>query len=141
MEPKPGQETVCLSWAETNKALAHLSSQLPPNAILWGIPRGGALIALLLTYVDPSKHFNVHRDLYAPIYAMHDGATVILLDDICDTGATFKKIIDHMCPTTRHQLVLASLIHRNGATVTPLFVGETIHHDKWIVFPWEHPAS
>lgn len=58
----------------------------------------------------------------------------LIVDDICDTGDTFKyireSIIDKLDNTR-----FVSLVLKPKCSFTPRYFGEKSH--KWIVYPWE----
>lgn len=59
---------------------------------------------------------------------------ILIIDDICDTGDTFKyireSVIDRLDNTR-----FVSLILKPKCPFTPRYFGQKSH--KWIVYPWE----
>jgi len=118
-----------LSWEDFQDMLNQLAEKIikhSPVSRLYGIPRGGSIVAICLTHVDNRLHMDdayptpIHVDLCGP---------VIIVDDIVDSGATCEKF--------NGNFVIASLFYRKGASFVPDFYVETIKDNTWIKFPWE----
>jgi hypoxanthine phosphoribosyltransferase len=65
-----------------------------------------------------------------PIVKNH---SILLVDDICDSGVTMKDYAD--------QFITATLCMRYVSETIPEFYGEKIEDDRWLVFPWEKNNS
>jgi len=93
---------------------------------LYGVPRGGSIVAICLTHVDNRLHMDdayptpIHVDICGP---------VIIVDDIVDSGKT--------CERFNNNFAVASLFYRKGASFEPDFYAEKIEDNTWIKFPWE----
>lgn len=62
--------------------------------------------------------------------------TVLIVDDICDSGHTMNEVASHY--EKNHKVVTASLYAKAGAAITPDIVWQEIPEDSpWIIFPWE----
>ena len=118
----------------SDTAAAELISKLqatptPINRIV-AIPRGGLSIAHVI-----AEHLNIKDvEIYNP--SITYGDTVLLVDDINDSGATLMEILskpNHFLkrPTT------AVLAQRYSSKIYCDFVGEGIEHDDYVLFPWE----
>jgi hypoxanthine phosphoribosyltransferase len=142
MKPKPNQPKKYLSWGETRQLVFNLAQRIPKNAYLWGVPRGGEIVACLLRQVRPDLNHMLH------IRSLRDGPLVCcLVEDIVDSGNTVKKLLVKECNTCFvlmdcdtceciHADRVYSLVHRTGACV-PSQHALLITTDEWIVFPWE----
>jgi hypoxanthine phosphoribosyltransferase len=91
---------------------------------LYGIPRGGIIPATLLAFktglnldftFDKKKH-------------------LIIVDDICDSGNTFIKIMEHR-HNVKYKTITVSLFWKPTSKFIPDFYAEKT--SNWIVFPWE----
>lgn len=100
-------------------------TQLPQ--LITGIPRGGLIPAVLM-----SHRYNIpFVDLQAAIkLPEHTRKKVLVVDDIADSGVTLEKI-------EKYNFMTATLARRYSCTFNPLYVGEDIKNDDWLVFPWE----
>ena len=61
-------------------------------------------------------------------------AKFLIVDDISDTGDTFKNLLDRMGPLHK----TAALYQRYSTKHKCDFVGEHINHDEWLEFSWEN---
>ena len=63
---------------------------------------------------------------------------VLLIDDISDTGETFKFLIDHIGRNKNvTSLTTCSLFVRRSSSYIPDYYHTDIVGNDWIVFPWE----
>ena len=92
---------------------------------IYGIPRGGLIPATIL-----SHRLELPLLMGDPMIICKD-KTVLVVDDINDTGTTLIPY----CGCENLQSVV--LYERAESDVRSDFVGETVHHNGWIVFPWE----
>jgi len=90
---------------------------------IYGIERGGFPIAVHL-----SHHLNIPFLKPSEYFFTADNSKILIVDDICDTGATLKPFINRGFRT-------ATIFYKQRSVVEPLFFMEEV--DKWIVFPWE----
>jgi hypoxanthine phosphoribosyltransferase len=62
---------------------------------------------------------------------------VLLVDDIVDSGHTFKEIVD-ILKSQKFEVTTAALYHKESAIFAPDYVGHIIPKDfGWVVFPFE----
>lgn len=103
----------------------------PQISYVSGIPRGGLIPAVLASHRFNLKYLDFEAAKNLPI---NQRESVLVFDDIVDSGVTFKEIEDFNFTT-------AALIHRSGSVAKPDFCGDYIREDDWIVFPWEREDS
>jgi len=72
------------------------------------------------------------------------GGTVLVVDDICDTGLTLHQINDVVNRFTESEDVVivdyAAALYKESCGFEPTWSGRTImpdEEDRWWVFPWE----
>ena len=92
-----------------------------------GIPRGGLIPAVMMSHVFGIKYISYSS---ARLLPQEVRKNVLVLDDIADTGHTLKESVELGFKT-------ATLAMRSGTFTMPLFYGELITDDRWLVFPWE----
>jgi len=97
------------SWDEIRLLLADLAVKIPKGASVFGVPRGGAIVAGMLAIG------------HGVSIAADEQSADVIVDDIIDSGATMKRL-------AKGRPFLA-LVDKLGADT---FSG------RWIVFPWEH---
>ncbi|MCU1680245.1 MAG: putative phosphoribosyltransferase [Amycolatopsis sp.] len=86
----------------------------------------------------------VHLDLKALVLALKGKrlhGRVLLVDDICGSGATLRRVIRDLgqllAPDA--QLLTATLCLNSGATTLPDYSIWMV--SDWVVFPWEKPPA
>ena len=63
--------------------------------------------------------------------------SVLLVDDIHDSGRTLQKVIHHLQRRRPRALRTATLFYKHHAHLPPDFHARTVAPDVWVVFPWE----
>lgn len=89
---------------------------------VYGIPRGGVVLATLLSY-------KLHLPL---LLAPTKGC--IIIDDIADSGRTLMHFTEN--DTQFNKYYITTMYYKNRSLVTPDYYMYT-KEDEWIVFPWE----
>ena len=86
---------------------------------IYGIPRGGLIIATILCY-----------KLNLPIIMNKEEITkqTLIVDDICDSGKTLKEYEEQDTYT---------LFYKENTQIKPTHHSKTVNQETWIVFPWE----
>jgi len=105
-------QTMCNQLA---KALA----KKVPKWRIWGIPRGGTIVAGLMTYYG------------CKLTDGHDATIDVVVDDIADTGATLKG----------YGGATAALVVRQGCAPLPDYWVMMLATSDYILFPWEDEAE
>src|SRR2546425_2665604 len=145
-----------LTWerfGEANRALAQqvADSGYQPTIIL-GVARGGLLPAAAIAYsLDVKNVFTMNIEFYTgvderlefpvmlpPLLNAVDlaGARVLVADDVADTGATLKLVMD-FCAEHVADVRCAVIYEKSRSVVKCQYVwGRT---DRWINFPWSTP--
>jgi hypoxanthine phosphoribosyltransferase len=124
-----------LDWDIVMNAIRSLAKQLPENAWLQPIPRGGCMITSLLRYQRPDLHCLCEHDAY---HAYAKGL-IITVDDIIDTGKTVKHQWKEATalPLTFATVFLRCKSLQPQRSVEPTYVGQVITVSDYLVFPWE----
>tara|TARA_B100001559_G_C16074199_1_gene427257 strand:- start:46 stop:315 length:270 start_codon:yes stop_codon:yes gene_type:complete len=74
-----------------------------------------------------------HHTKFKPI----DDARYLIVDDINDSGTTFKVVSD-IFRNRRLIFATAALINKEKSDFSVDFYGEMFYYDDWINFPWEN---
>lgn len=134
-----------LQYVDYDYIIAPSRGGLVPGVILSHLS-GKRLIPIVWSTRD---HVNddLNRDksnfIYRIAYDIYNGSKVVLIDDINDTGETFKQLIPilqirlQINPSDEGKLILTSLYQRYSTKHKSDYHAVTIHSDAWIVFPWE----
>lgn len=89
---------------------------------VYGIPRGGLIFAVMLSY-----KMNIPL-LTAPCN------NCIIIDDIADSGDTLIHYANHRYDNNKYHI---TTMYRNPKSVVIPDVYMKIKTDNWIVYPWE----
>ena len=118
------------------------SSNFKPTHIV-GIARGGLIPAVMLSHqlnlpmetlgVSFRDNKATHHTKFKPI----DDARYLIVDDINDSGTTFKVVSD-IFRNRRLIFATAALINKEKSYFSVDFYGEMFYYDDWINFPWEN---
>jgi hypoxanthine phosphoribosyltransferase len=150
-------------WRLTQDAFASaaalIAGQEPAPEVIVGIARGGVPLARLLAArfsvpaVELTARHNRSDDIYLPAtgqvalpdepdaaLAAHQGARVLLVDDICGTGSTYRAAVRWLAAQLAPAAVrTAALCRSKAAAFTPdTWVWDML---DWVVFPWNEPAQ
>jgi hypoxanthine phosphoribosyltransferase len=142
-----------LDWDLFGEASRALAQQVADSGyeptIMLGIARGGLLPAATIAYaLDIKNLFTVNVEFYTgvderlqfpimlpPLLNVVDiaGATVLVADDVADTGATLQLVMDY-CAEHVADVRCAVLYEKPRSTVKCEYVWRRT--DRWIDFPW-----
>jgi len=130
VEPKKGQAKRLILWTDclelARKIKADIESGQHKFNSIYGIPRGGMAVAVILSH-----------QLELPIVDRTGiNAETLIVDDISDSGNTLDDI-SYLFVKWHSEMVCAVLYQRNGTEYEADYVGEYIDNNDWIVFPWE----
>jgi len=113
-----------------------------------GVGRGGLIPATMLAYKLNKKvisfgvatYTGVVRDDAFVVYQRPElllkGGKYLVVDDICDSGNTFK-IFKQIFDTEANKFEFASLFVRDSSAQYVDYYGISIANDAWLDFPWE----
>ncbi|MAD24790.1 MAG: hypothetical protein CMO44_11540 [Verrucomicrobiales bacterium] len=118
-----GVKKVYLTWDDINVLLDKLHEQVKDEvSMVTGLPRGGTILAILYSHRFDVEYFDGTSNHYPHL---------MILDDIADTGQTFKKVYD-CCPVP----IYASIHYKKQSIFKPNYYVEEVG-PEWIVYPWE----
>lgn len=140
------------SWLSSVVRDINLSNK-QPNAIVVPV-RGGLSIGVMLSHYFDCPVYPVHVSLrdsaeIVDYISLERGfrqawkhGSVLVVDDINDTGKTFKTIMDTIANIPlKGETRTAVLLEKSSSDFEADFVGEYIYEDReheWVVFPWEN---
>lgn len=111
-----------IDWDEVMKMARLLARQLSGKRI-WGIPRGGQIVASIMAY-------------HGCELAQFASEAEVIIDDIADTGTTlFRRT--HNTSLRVMSLPTATLVVRNGCLTPPNHYIVQLYTTDYILFPWE----
>ena len=118
-----------LSWSQIDSMVNDISDKIIKSGkkyeSIYGIPRGGLILAVLLSH-----------KLNIPIIFDDNciNSTVLLVDDILDSGNTVKDLIVN---NYSFKIDIAVLVVNEKSVVKPDYFGINNSQNVWITFPWE----
>lgn len=134
-----------LSWEEIHALSRDLARRLQDKGPFRGIvavTRGGLVPAALLAQALDIRHIDTvcvagyddstRRELEVLKAVPGDGAGLLVVDDLADTGRTTRAIRD-MLPAAHYAALFAK---PQGSPQLDTFVAE-VEQEIWLVFPWE----
>lgn len=107
------------------------------NGII-GFHRGGLPLATMLSYAFGKEHM-VYSDIEFAIYVSQRTLVeghYLLVDDIADSGNTFKAFLNNPILPKGITFTTASLFYRHSSNYIPNVVIFNAY-DQWLDFPWE----
>ena len=129
-----------ISWSEYDNLVNILSSKIldafpgnEPISIV-GIPRGGVLLAILLSYKNKRFSPSINR-WWGDTINEH----VVIVDDVLETGKTLKTTIDNRYLSRRAKfavLIDKTKVYTSEKSIIDIAASET-SNKEWIVFPYE----
>ena len=131
-------------WEDIDKQVSNLASQINSNTgievdYVVGIPRGGLILAVMLSHKLGIKHMTVdyleklEEDIMMPNFDINK-RKILIVDDISDSGQTLKTYKQQGHTT-------ATLDVRNTTITKPDFYCNWLENTDWIVYPWERKDS
>jgi hypoxanthine phosphoribosyltransferase len=133
-----------INWEDIDKQVSNLASQINSNTgievdYVVGIPRGGLILAVMLSHKLGIKHMTVdhleklEEDIMMPNFDINK-RKILIVDDISDSGQTLKTYKQQGHTT-------ATLDVRNTTITKPDFYCNWLENTDWIVYPWERKDS
>jgi len=120
-----------------------------PNIIV-SIGKGGSIPGVILAEhykinninfgIKSYNNFNQSKIIEyqaVPSYEALRGAHVLLVDDLADTGETFKYAVNKFQQNKIDHVKTASVFKKTESKFIPDFYAEEVPSDVWIVQPWE----
>lgn len=147
-----------ISWDEYMKMCGQLVHQLKGTKItdIIGVSRGGLIPAQCIAYqhgVGRVHNFGIRTysknderlsdsniSFYQiPTINFNETHSILITDDIADSGRTLKIIMDHLKSVASNTTVYTATLHYKPKTsiIRPTYFSEEILGDEWIVYPYD----
>ncbi len=142
-----------LSWEEVDKACGdiarHIADSGSENPILIGISRGGLVPLRLFSdhlssldvrsmaisfYTDIAQTVDKPKIVY-PVQGKVDGRSIILVDDVSDTGRSLIAAIRDLEKRGADKILVATIAKKPHTKLHPDYF--KIETTSWVIFPWE----
>ena len=130
-----GVKKVYVEWEDLERDIDKIVSQVKEVDYVVGIPRGGLIIAVMISHRLGIKHMTVdHLEKLEEFNLDIDKKRILIVDDISDSGQTLKRY-------KKEGYTTATLDVRNSTVTIPDFYSNWIENADWIVYPWERKDS
>lgn len=130
-----GVKKVYVEWEDLERDIDKIVSQVKEVDYVVGIPRGGLIIAVMISHRLGIKHMTVdHLEKLEEFNLDIDKKRILIVDDISDSGQTLKRY-------KKEGYTTATLDVRNSTVTVPDFYSNWIENADWIVYPWERKDS
>ena len=130
-----GVKKVYVEWEDLERDIDKIVSQVKEVDYVVGIPRGGLIIAVMISHRLGIKHMTVdHLEKLEEFNLDIDKKRILIVDDISDSGQTLKRY-------KKEGYTTATLDVRNSTVTLPDFYSNWIENADWIVYPWERKDS
>ena len=142
-----------LSWGRVHAMVRQLAfsirqSDFHPDLVV-AIARGGFVPArILCDYLAVSELAEIGIKHYGPFAAKERarvvtpvncdvaGRTVLIVDDLTDTGETLKLAAEHVRRSGPAAVKTALLLYKKSSPVAPDFYAHRVRVWRWIIYPW-----
>lgn len=147
------KEKVSYTWEDFDEDIQLLSNYITFNKwipdYIVGVKRGGLIPAIKLSHIfnKPlimmSCQLRDSKDNEVRLYEVEEipkDKNILIVDDICDSGTTLKKIVDQLIFEGFSKIRTCALIFNTSQDFPIDYPGREIDRtqdDRWIGFPWE----
>lgn len=123
-------EKFYVTWDEIEELVDLLAKQIIKSGhqieYIFGLQRGGLIPAVMLSH-----------KLSIPMTQELTRQNILVVDDICDSGETFKEFFLEY----PHSLFACLHFKPHTSCFNPDFSSNKFLSDAWIVYPWEREDS
>lgn len=115
-----------VDWKEVSKYINSVNEFYKNKKItgVYGIPRGGLILAVLLS----------HKMNIPLLQAPTDNC--IIIDDICDSGESLIHYYKNSSGNKQKKYHITTMFYKKNKLVIPEMYSY-IKKKEWIIFPWE----
>ena len=130
-----GVKKVYVEWEDLERDIDKIVSKVKEVDYVVGIPRGGLIIAVMISHRLGIKHMTIdHLEKLEEFDLDIDKKRILIVDDISDSGQTLKRY-------KKEGYTTATLDVRDTTVTVPDFYSNWIENADWIVYPWERKDS
>lgn len=124
-----------IKWKELDKQVSYLSKKIKNVDYVVGIPRGGLILAVMMSHKLNIKHMTIdHLEKLEEFDLNINKKNILIVDDISDSGHTLKHY-------KKQGYTTATLDVRNTTVTKPDYYCNWLETTDWIVYPWEKKDS
>lgn len=146
-----------VTWNEVDNLTKELANRLNKDdiTVIIGIGRGGLVPAVILSHqlnvplvpiMWQTRDGDYETNLSTIIKALHIGDTILVVDDISDSGTTLSRVVGMLYSISadlnkKLNITTAALFQKPESTFYVHDFGELVDSNSWQVFPWENDPS
>jgi len=116
------------TWTELMQDCNYITSAVsifrPKIKWIYGPPRGGCIIAVILSHKLNIKYLTSLKEKHIP-------KNTLIVDDVSDTGKTLKRIVG------KKKYMTATLFIKPQTVYIPNIYCQTVSNKTWIDYWWE----
>lgn len=145
------------SWDEIYDMLLKLAEMIKRDSfnpdVIVGVSRGGWPPARVMSdLLGNIELANVRVEFYRgvaetgcepvitqPLSLSVDGKSVLIMDDVADTGRSLKVVKDHVIGAGAKHVKIATIYYKPWSIIVPDYYVRVTR--RWIVFPWERKET
>ncbi|MCU7921998.1 MAG: phosphoribosyltransferase [Candidatus Thiodiazotropha sp. (ex Dulcina madagascariensis)] len=143
-----------ITWDQAYQLARNLAWQVRENhfdpEIIVAISRGGLMPGRILSdrlnLFDLAtlkiEHYHaVHKEPIAKVrYSLTaevEGRRVLLVDDVCDSGDTFRVATEHLHERGEPALLRTAVLHyKRVSSFVPDYFAQEVIEWRWLIYPW-----
>jgi hypoxanthine phosphoribosyltransferase len=138
------------SWAEIGSLTKVVAGKIKKTNkeydVILGITNGGIIPARLLALELGIKNIQLipvrNKKLFAEeMPQLYASKKYLVVDEIYDTGDVFFKVHSVVRNFDCNYAFLMKRFKNAVGDGPVMFIGKTLNHDKWVVFPWEQKTT
>jgi hypoxanthine phosphoribosyltransferase len=83
-----------------------------------------------------AQHAEARARVRHPLTADVGGKSVLIVDDLSDTGETFEVAVRYLRELGAAQVRTAALHHKQQSKFVPDYFAKRVRHWRWLSYPW-----
>lgn len=123
-------DTIQLDWGWFDRGCVALAKELEARRLklenIYGLPRGGLVPAVALSHLLDLPIITNEADIRS---------TTLVVDDICDSGQTLRRL--ERKNNVAGLATTVTLVRNTGGDYLPVLWCKDKKPDQWVIFPWE----
>lgn len=142
-----------VTWDEVDNHITEIGNKLKDTkiSVIIGIGRGGLIPSVCLSHqlnvplfpiMWQTRDGDYKTNLNTLVEALVSGDTILIVDDISDTGKTLSRIVGMLYSISANlkkniNIQTAAIYQKPESLFYVHNFGELVNDEDWIVFPWE----
>jgi len=94
------------------------------------------LTSIRVEHYQAGAHKRPGARLTHPLAAEAVDKRVLIVDDVCDSGETYRVALEHIAALDPCDIQTAALHYKQGASFKPDHIADELTRWRWLVYPW-----